>query len=141
MSRNYKIATEFSVVDRATAQLNKMSSAGSLVGSAWSKGIISRNYFFSKSMLEKKSSCLDEYVDIRWKRKPIMTIPAITGWWNLNRGMTRRIHTMYVTIAEAILCCLLLFRKASFSASESSLKVMDSLYGSLREFATEKGAA
>ena len=70
-----------------------------------------------------------------------MTIPAITGWWNLNRGMTRRIHTMYVTIAETILCCLLLFRKASFSASESSLKVMDSLYGSLREFATEKGAA
>lgn len=39
MSRNYKIATEFSVVDRATAQLNKMSSAGGLVGSAWSKGI------------------------------------------------------------------------------------------------------
>ena len=39
MARNYKIATEFSVVDRATAQLNKMSSAGSLVGSAWSKGI------------------------------------------------------------------------------------------------------
>lgn len=39
MAQNYKIATEFSVVDRATAQLNKMSSAGSLVGSAWSKGI------------------------------------------------------------------------------------------------------
>ncbi len=139
--KNYKVVTEFNIVDRATAQLNKMSTAGSLVGSAWSKGIISHNYFFLKSMLEKKSSCLDEYVDIRWKRKPIMTIPAITGWWNLNRGMTRRRHTMYVTIAETILCCFLLFRKASFSASESSLKVMDSLYGSLREFASEKGAA
>lgn len=37
--KNYKVVTEFSVVDRATAQLNKMSTAGGLVGNAWQKGI------------------------------------------------------------------------------------------------------
>lgn len=37
--KNYKVVTEFSVVDRATAQLNKMSTPGGLVGNAWQKGI------------------------------------------------------------------------------------------------------
>lgn len=37
--KNYKVVTEFSILDRATAQLDKMSTAGGLVGNAWQKGI------------------------------------------------------------------------------------------------------
>lgn len=39
MATNYKIATEFSIIDRASATLNKMQSAGGLVGNAWKNGI------------------------------------------------------------------------------------------------------
>lgn len=37
--KNYKVVTEFSILDRATNQLNRMSTAGGLVGNAWQKGI------------------------------------------------------------------------------------------------------
>lgn len=39
MATNYKIAAEFSVVDRATAALNKMSGSASVFSSAWNRGV------------------------------------------------------------------------------------------------------
>ena len=39
MTKQYRIATEFSIIDRASAQLNKMNSAGKLVGYGWSRSI------------------------------------------------------------------------------------------------------
>ena len=39
MATQYRIATEFSIIDRASAQLNKMNSAGKLVGYGWSRSI------------------------------------------------------------------------------------------------------
>lgn len=39
MATKYKIATEFSILDRASAQLNKMGAAGGVVGRAWSRGV------------------------------------------------------------------------------------------------------
>lgn len=39
MATKYAISTEFSIVDRATAQLNKMSAAGSSFGGMWKRGI------------------------------------------------------------------------------------------------------
>lgn len=39
MATNYKIAAEFSVVDRATAALNKMSGSASIFSSAWNRGV------------------------------------------------------------------------------------------------------
>lgn len=39
MATKYAISTEFSIVDRATAQLNKMSAAGSSFGGIWKRGI------------------------------------------------------------------------------------------------------
>lgn len=39
MATKYAISTEFSIVDRATAQLNKMSAAGKGFGGVWQRGI------------------------------------------------------------------------------------------------------
>lgn len=41
MAKKYKVATEFSIVDRATAALNKMGAAGGVVGGAWAKSMAS----------------------------------------------------------------------------------------------------
>ena len=39
MARNYRIATEFTIVDRATNALNNMTAAGSGIGGAWRRGV------------------------------------------------------------------------------------------------------
>lgn len=39
MARNYQVATEFTITDRATASLNRMSDAGRGLGGAWRNGV------------------------------------------------------------------------------------------------------
>ena len=39
MARNYQVATEFTITDRATASLNRMSAAGRGLGGAWRNGV------------------------------------------------------------------------------------------------------
>lgn len=39
MARNYQVATEFIITDRATASLNRMSAAGRGLGGAWRNGV------------------------------------------------------------------------------------------------------
>lgn len=39
MATKYQVATEFSILDRASAQLKKMSAAGSAVGGAWNRSV------------------------------------------------------------------------------------------------------
>lgn len=40
MATNYKIATEFSIIDRASANIKRMTSAGSVFGTTWKNGVM-----------------------------------------------------------------------------------------------------